>query len=188
MIFVIKSLNLSGLIRFNPSDPMKLIYRLFILITLTGFMGCEKATDNPDVEEYVSQLRSNQYSSYELPDFNPSDISSLLKYRNDTTIITNFPHNGISSLWAPECKLGMYVLWTIESIRAVEINSEYLIGRFPSQNPILAIRDAPGLKLVYDYKSQKEAAKAYYNWWYTVNIFRDKMKIDPLKDTDYRWH
>jgi hypothetical protein len=103
-------------------------------------------------------------------------------------VISDFPHNGISSLWAPECKLGMYVLWTIESIRAVEIESIYLIGRFPSQNPILALRASQELNLVYDTKSHEEAAKAYYDWWYSSYILNDKMNIDPLKDTDYRWH
>jgi hypothetical protein len=128
------------------------------------------------------------YEAFELPAFKPSDIPALLNYRDETRVISNFPHNGISSLWAPECKLGMYVLWTIESIRAVEIKSEYLIGRFPSQNPILALRASTELKLVNDDKSQTEAAKAYYDWWHSVHIFKDKMKIDPLKDTDYRWH
>jgi hypothetical protein len=103
-------------------------------------------------------------------------------------IISNFPHNGISSFWNPDCKLGMYVLWTIESIRAVNIKSEYLIGRFPSQNPILALKSSTDLKLVSDDKSFKEAAYAYNDWWHSIHIFNDKMKIDPLKDTDYRWH
>jgi Domain of unknown function (DUF4943) len=169
------------------TDAMKVKYYLFVLIILTGLTGCEKTT-NPEVEEYISQLKSNQYAAYDLPDFKPSEIPALLNYRNDTKVITNFPHNGISSLWAPECKLGMYVLWTIESIRAVEINSENLIGRFPSQNPILAMRDASDMQLVYDDKSHMEAAKAYYEWWYSAYLLSDKMRVDPLKDTDYRWH
>ena len=139
---------------------MKSLYTLIISIALVGLIGCEKQTDIP----------------------------ALLNYRNETMMITNFPHNGISSLWDSECKLGMYVLWTIESIRAVEIKSEYLIGRFPSQNPVLALRASAELKLVYDDKSQNEAAKAYYYWWHSIYIFKDKMKIDPLRNTDYRWH
>ncbi len=166
---------------------MRYIFKLSILIILTSLAGCEK-TSNPGVEEYINQLTSNQYTSYELPDFQPSDIPALLNYRNDTRVITNFPHNGISSLWAPECKLGMFVLWTIESIRAVEIKSENLIGRFPSQNPILALRSASQLELVYDDRSHNEAAKAYYDWWYSAYLLSDKMRMDPLKDTDYRWH
>lgn len=159
-----------------------------LLISLVSLYGCNKMEENPDVEAYINQLKSNSYTSAELPAFQPSDISALLKYRNETMVITNFPHNGISSLWAPECKLGMYVLWTIESIRAVETESEFLIGRFPSQNPILALRSSTELKLVYDEKSQTEAAKAYYDWWQSVHLFKDKMLIDPLKDTDYKWH
>jgi hypothetical protein len=167
---------------------MKFINKAFILIILFVFLGCEKQMDNPDVETYISQLISGQYESNELPVFNETDIPALLKYRNETTIITKFPRNGISSLWQQECKLGMFVLWTIESIRAIEIDSEYLIGRFPSQNPILALRDAPGLELVYDDQSHVDAAKAYINWWSSSYLFKDKMKIDPLENTKYRWH
>jgi hypothetical protein len=167
---------------------MRLPIKLIMLIALFGLIGCEKQKSNFEVETYINQLKSNSYKASELPAFKPSDIPALLEYRNSTIVISNFPHNGISSLWGPECKLGMYVLWTIESIRAVEINSKYLIGRFPSQNPILAFRDAPELDLVYDTKSHEVAAKAYYDWWYSSYMLNDKMNIDPLKDTDYRWH
>jgi hypothetical protein len=167
---------------------MRLPIKLNLLIALFGLIGCEKQGSNPEVQTYINQLKSNSYKASELPAFKPSDIPALLEYRNSTMVITNFPHNGISSLWGPDCKLGMYVLWTIESIRAVEINSKYLIGRFPSQNPILALRASQELELVYDTKSQNEAAKAYYDWWYSSYVLIDKMNIDPLKDTDYRWH
>jgi hypothetical protein len=167
---------------------MRLPIKLIMLTALFGIIGCERLGDNPDVETYINQLKTNSYEAFELPAFKPSDIPALLNYRNETMVISDFPHNGISSLWAPECKLGMYVLWTIESIRAVEIKSEYLIGRFPSQNPILALRSSTELKLISDDKSQNEAAKAYYDWYHSVHLFKDKMKIDPLKDTDYRWH
>ena len=167
---------------------MKLPFRLLMLTALFGLIGCEKQGSNPGVETYINQLKSNSYQASELPAFKPSDIPALLEHRNSTMVITNFPHNGISSLWGPECKLGMFVLWTIESIRAVEINSKYLIGRFPSQNPILALRASQELDLVYDTKSQNEAAKAYYDWWHSSYALNDKMNIDPLKDTDYRWH
>jgi hypothetical protein len=167
---------------------MRITIKLFMLTALLGIIGCEKQVDNPDVETYINQLKTNSYEAFELPAFMPSDIPALLNYRNETMVISDFPHNGISSLWAPECKLGMYVLWTIESIRAVEIESIYLIGRFPSQNPILALRASQELNLVYDTKSHEEAAKAYYDWWYSSYILNDKMNIDPLKDTDYRWH
>jgi hypothetical protein len=167
---------------------MNALIKSLILASLLVLSGCEKLTDNPEVDTYINQLISGTYESFELPDFNISDIPALLRYRNETTIITDFPHNPISSFWQKECKLGMFVLWTIESIRAVEIDSEYLIGRFPSQNPVLALRDAPELHMVFDNQSHKEAARAYYDWWNSFYPFRDKMKIDPLKRTKYRWH
>lgn len=166
---------------------MKSLIKLIILALVFGLTGCEKQIYNPAVDTFINQLKSNSYEAFELPAFQPSDIPALLNYRNETMVIKNFPHNGISSHWAPECKLGMYVLWTIESIRAVEVKSKYLIGRFPSQNPILALRASTELKLVYDNNSQNEAAKAYYQWWHALYIFNDKMKSDPLEETDYRW-
>jgi hypothetical protein len=167
---------------------MKILLKSFLIVAILGFSGCEKHTDNPEVDMYINQLISGKYESSELPDFSTSDISALLKYRNETTIITGFPHNPISSFWQKECKLGMIVLWTIESIRAVEINSEYLIGRFPSQNPVLALRDAPELHMVFDDQSHKEAARAYNNWWNSFQPFKGDTNIDPLRKTKYRWH
>jgi hypothetical protein len=167
---------------------MRLAIKLMMLTALFGLLSCEKEGNNSDVEKYINQLKSNSYKDDELPAFTTADIPALLNYRNSTMVITNFPRNGISSLWASECKLGIYVLWTIESIRAVEIKSKYLIGRFPSQNPILAIKASQELDLVNDNRSQEEAAKAYYEWWYSSYIVSDKMNIDPLKNTDYRWH
>ena len=161
---------------------------LLVLSLLLISISCEKQnTNNSEVESYISLLKSGQYDSYNLPEFQPSEIPTLLKYINDTTSITKFPRNGISSYMQLKCKLGMVVLWTIESIRAVEIHSDRLVGRFPSQNPILALRETPS-KWLFDDESHKTAAKAYYDWWHSVHIFKDKMNIDPLKDTPYAWH
>ena len=167
---------------------MKIFLKSFLLIALLGFPGCEDQADRPEVKAYIDQLIAGTYESYELPEFSTSDISGLLKYRNETTVISNFPRNGISSFYQQECKLGMYVLWTIESIRAVETNSEYLIGRFPSQNPVLAIRDEAELHMVFDDQSHKEAARAYYNWWNSFYPGKNKISMDPLEETKYRWH
>jgi hypothetical protein len=150
--------------------------------------SCKKLDyDNPDVENYIGMLKGGNYNSLELPEFRKSDIAGLIVYRDDTTTIRKFPVNSISSYMMIKCKLGMYVLWTIESIRAVEINSEHLIGRFPSQNPLLALRDNPSV-WVFDEDSHLLAAKAYYDWWKSNPIFTNKMEIDPLKDTKYIWH
>ena len=173
---------------------MKTLKNFIILISLIGIISCEKNNNDEiyklSVEKYIELLESNQYDSLNLPEFTYTHIPELLKYRNETKIITNFPHNGISSLYESDCKLGMYVLWTIESIRAVAINSEYLINRFPSQNPILALRNSDELNLIFDSESHEIAAKAYSDWW-EDNKHRDFdefKNIDPLIETDYRWH
>jgi hypothetical protein len=143
-----------------------------------------------NVEMYIGLLKQGEYDNGDLPPFTYSSISALLEYRNETQMITNFPHNPISSFYMTECRLGIYVLWTIESIRAVAIDSEYLIMRFPSQNPALGLRDSEGFNLVFDLQAQIEAARAYYNWWYSHNCkdFDEFKNIDPLARTPYKWN
>ena len=171
--------------------PLKL---LFLLISLTAITSCDKSDldvkTDLKVEKYIELLRANKYDSMNLPEFTYQDIPVLLKYRNETQIINNFPRNPISSLYGPNCKLGMYVLWTVESIRAVAINSKYLIMRFPSQNSILALRSTTDLNLVYSDESHQVAAKAYFDWWENnkQKDFDAFKNVDPLESTDYKWH
>ena len=172
---------------------MKNARSLFLLISLACIIGCSK-NDNEvsyiSVDRYIELLKSNQYDSLTLPAYTYNDIPLLLEYRNDTQIISDFPHNPFSSMWEPECTLGMYVLWTIESIRAVSINSELLELRFPSQNPILAKRNSAELELVNDEESRNAAAQSYYDWWKEneQKDFEEFKNIDPLANTNYRWH
>ncbi len=171
---------------------MKTLKTFILLVAFAGLISCNdnKEISNLTVDRYVELLKANQYDSINLPAFTFNDIPALLKYRNETQVITNFPHNGISSLYAPDCTLGMYVLWTIESIRAVAIDSKYLIMRFPSQNPILALRDSTELKLVTDETSHQTTAKYYYDWWENnkKKNFNEFKNIDPLIETKYKWH
>jgi lipopolysaccharide export system protein LptC len=143
--------------------------RTFICLTLFAILtsSCEdnSTTKSDSVENYVKLLKSNQYQSDNLPLLTYEDIPFLLEYRNETQTITNYPRNPISSFHQPECTLGRYVLWTIESIRAVSINSNSLVMRFPSLNPILASRNSNELIFVPDNTSHSIAAKAYYDWW-----------------------
>jgi hypothetical protein len=167
---------------------MRLLRFLIMACMASIFSGCEWIpfynTDNTRVKEYIELLRTNQYDSLNLPDFSVNDIPTLLLYRNETQIITKFPRNPISSFYNDECKLGIYVMWTIESIRAVNIKSPRLIMRFPSQNPLLVKRNAEGLVPANEASSQKIAAKAYFDWWY----FSRNLSVDPLGKTDYKWH
>ncbi len=178
-------------------EKMKTNQLIILLISFIALSGCkgDKSPSydnefNMDVEIYIQLLKNNQYSYLKLPAFTEKDIPTLLKYRNDTRMISNFPRNPISSLWGPDCRLGVYVLWTIESIRAISIESRYVTMGFPSQNPILALRDSDELKLIDDDESHKVAAQAYYDWWKNNSSKKfDEFKyVDPLGNTKYRWH
>ena len=177
---------------------MKTLKLFIILLPLLAFFACEekengqtetKSEQIEEVEKYVNALKNSQYDDRDLPAFTDKYIDALLEYRNEKYIITKFPYNPISSLWLNECELGVYILWTIESIRTVAINSEFLIGRFPSQNPILQLRGEE-FKPIYNVDAYQIASDAYYTWW-TSN--KDKtlieiMEIDPLENTSYQWH
>ena len=172
---------------------MKTLRTLIVCITLTSFLGCDnnetEDLNKIDVDRYVELLKAGKYTSLELPEFTYQDIPALLKYSNETQVIKDFPINGISSLWLPECTLGMYVLWTIESIRAIAIDSKYLIGRFPSQNPIVQKIEEP-----YDIGDENEVhqiiSQAYIDWWENSKDkeFEEFKNIDPLLKTGYGWH
>lgn len=179
---------------FIKLEIMKTLRTFIICIYLMSCLGCDKKEsedqNNVEVDRYVELLKDGSYDSYELPEFTHKDIPALLEYRNETQMIIDFPVNMISSLAMPECSLGIYILWTIESIRAVAIDSEYLTGRFPSQNPILALRDSNESNLVSDNLSHMIVAEAYYSWWENNKNknFDDFKNIDPLEYTDYKWH
>jgi hypothetical protein len=167
---------------------MKTIIKLILLLSLSIIIGCEKLDyNNPNVQEYINQLKNGSPEAFTFPEFTTSDISALLVYRNDTTDIYGFPSNPISSYAMTKCKLGMVILWNIESIRVCQNGNNPYIGRFPSQNPILALRDDPSIWF-FDTKSQFEAADAYYDWWMSISLFIDKMKRNPLAKTKYIWH
>ena len=172
---------------------MKTLKLIIVLVYLIFSISCHKNNDeeirNVNVDQYIELLKSGKYDSIDLPAFTYLDIPALLAYRNETQKITNFPRNGISSYYQKDCTLGLYVLWTIESIRAVAINSKYLIGRFPSQNPLLERSDYSKLFLDTN-ESNKIASKAYFDWWVSNNSkdFNEFKNIDPLKNTVYKWH
>ncbi|MBN1987774.1 MAG: DUF4943 family protein [Bacteroidales bacterium] len=171
---------------------MKKVMLVWLCVVMLGLGGCSDDRDNKKgltVERYVELLKQNRYDSLDLPDFSYSDIPELLKYRDDQHVITTFPRNPISSSILIECKLGVYILWTIESIRARSINSEALVMRFPSQNAVLWYRNSYEVVPESDILVHKAVSDAYYSWWYTntESLFDDFKSVDPLADTEYRW-
>lgn len=173
---------------------MKTALKLILLFTLLITASCAEETDNLnetdniEVKTYISLLKADQYTDSELPLFKRSDIPELLKYIDDNQLITVFPQNYISSYYMHDCRVGMVVLWTIESVRAQEINSKYLIGRFPSQNPLLQLKNTPSFYPVNDDVSHHIASEAYKKWWNSPTTLTHRMQTDPLEDTSYKWH
>lgn len=171
---------------------MKLTRLLIGLIFLYSLSGCDRKGDpiNPEnisADRYISLLASDNYDQ-QMPTLNPADIPELLEHRNNTKFIKNYPRNPISSFYHPECKLGIYILWTIESIRSVAIESEMTVMRYPSLNPILVFKSGEYLE-PNDSQAHQTVAGAYYNWWASNQgkSVEEIMAIDPLVETEYRW-
>jgi len=176
---------------------MKKIIFSTILILLC--ISCEKEEfdiKNPDVDIFVRQIKSGTYDCYEkgedgenlwliMPKFTQSDIQSLINYSKDTTHITDFPVNPMSSRRPfPEGReyfvLGECLLWIVEGIRndqgfgsldpflidTSKIESERFMGL--KSYEILMVRDL------------------YKDWW---KIFKDNnwQEKNPLEGTSYRW-
>jgi len=174
--------------------------RLFyILLAAAIIIGCEKDKfdiDNPKVEIFVKQLKNGTYDCYEkgensenlwllMPKFTPNHISSLIEFAKDTTHISDFPINPISSRRPyPEGReyfiLGECLLWTVEGIR-----NGYGYG---SLDPFL-INTALTESVRYRGLNGDEiliVRDIYKGWW---DNFKDNNRMDnnPLEDTSYRW-
>jgi len=167
---------------------------IFLFVAIVSLMACSQndSDEQPEkmVKWYIELLKSNQYNAMELPAFNHSHISELIKYVDAEQKIKDFPANPISSMYVGEIRLGLYVAWTIESIRKVAIGSDDLIGRFPSLVPGLKERNPHEFITVSDATSHPIVAQAYRDWW-EVNKskpFDEYKTIDPLIITPYQWH
>ncbi len=159
---------------------------LSFLILLTTLLGCNKSEDDLSAQRFMELVIADAYNKLYLPDLEPSDISDLLKYRNDKTLLSSPPVNPISSFLPDSVTAGIIALWTIESIRITELkgdDSEF--ERFPSLNPV--VRDATGL-IKDRFVIQDGVATRYYNWWFQGDLSEtEKLKIDPLMGTNFSW-
>ncbi len=170
---------------------MKSLRFLWLGLILYGCADDQSAVSN-EVDDFMTGLRSGKYeNAIELPAFTVEAIPYLLAYRNDTRKVTSFPRNPLSSYAGPESTMGVFALWTIESIRASAAPSggAVLPGRFPSLNPVLAQFGADGPRIAEASVAQPLAAAAYQAWWQqSQSVSVDElMRIDPLESTDYRW-
>ncbi|RIH62750.1 DUF4943 domain-containing protein [Mariniphaga sediminis] len=175
---------------------MKTIKILILIGFFAGLLSCSKddteKISNPDVETYIELLKANQYDSFKLPEFSADDIPALLQYINDFSVVNKFPSNPISSYAEPnpDYRLSVLVLWTIESIRLAAMDNKLVLG-FASQNPFVQTKSEP-IEWLTDHDSEiyNTIRQAYSNWWNEnkhkkFSIFYN---IDPLLETEYRWH
>lgn len=79
---------------------MKYLNILLAVMLIVGLSGCVKDKniiphwiDYPslDVPSFIDLLKAGRYKTFMLPAFTPADIPELLKYRNETVLIRNFP-------------------------------------------------------------------------------------------------
>ncbi|WPP51454.1 DUF4943 family protein [Catalinimonas niigatensis] len=174
---------------------IKLSLQCMSLVLFLCLISCsddDTQANLSEVDRYISDLQSGSYeTTMELPAFTPETIPALLQYSDESKLITQFPRNPISSAYSPDCRLGLFALWTIESIRQTYIQADSKMpGRFPSLNPILARRNTKRLEWIDTAQAQIIAATAYAAWWersQTISIY-ELMLIDPLADTEYYWH
>lgn len=138
------------------------------------------------VNKYIKLLKTGSYDFIDLPPFDSNDIPELLKYVDDTQVIKNFPINPSSSFYLPDCELGIYALWTIESIRVCSIVADAHPFRFPSGTPTLRFTIAdPGI--IDNDVAHQDASEAYKDWWNSNTDFQLIKNTNPLENTEYRW-
>jgi hypothetical protein len=181
------------LIFLNRMEKLNRTLVLLLVAIISFFHACKKEEYHPpSVSRYIEELSMGTYDRIKLPAFTVSQISELLYYRDDTRIIRNFPSNPLSSYYLSECRLGIYILWTIEYIREKENGNIDAIVPWPSLSPVLTPDKDVDLNKP-EYRSEDTvhttAADAYFNWW--QNSERkgnaELLMTNPLNDTGLRW-
>lgn len=174
---------------------MKIIKTLIVMGFFAALLSCDKNNTkiyNRDVETYIELLQTNQYEASILPEFSSNEIPTLLQFIHDNSVVNKFPHNPISSYAPPnpEYRLGVLVLWTIESIRVTACNDKHIFG-FPSQHPFVQTKSEPTEWIINHNDVVYDTIKvAYFNWWNDNKNkkFSNFCNIDPLENTNYSWH
>ena len=151
---------------------------------LFTFCGQQKS-ELSKVESFIETLKENNNERIEAPDFNEENISELLEYRNDSSIISNFPRNPLSSFYMEEVSIGMYILWTVETIR-LKANNDPDFYLFASLNPRV-MRLSSG-ELVDQGAVLPEVAAAYAVWWNSSLSIQEKLGVNPLEELDLSWN
>ncbi|MFP4366336.1 MAG: DUF4943 family protein [Bacteroidales bacterium] len=173
-------------------------YLLFVFLVLFS-ISCEKDNfdiNNPDVEKFVNQIKTGTYSQYEkgengenlwliMPDFTDKHIQSLIDFSCDTSHITAYPFNPLSSrtpfpYGRDYCYLGECLLWTVEGIRN---GSGYgSLDPYLIDTALIESQRYKGLKGVDIF-----VVRDIYNGWWTDFKDNNWMTKNPLEKTSYIW-
>jgi len=150
--------------------------------------------DHPDVGAFVRELKNGTYDCYEkgdngedlwllMPEFTSDQIQSLIDFSKDTTHISNFPVNPISSRTPfPNGRdyfiLSECLLWTVEGIR----NGSGFGSLDPYLTDTQAINQHAGLN-----GAEILIVRAHYQTWW--NSFKNTgwAEKNPLEGTSYHW-
>ncbi len=175
---------------------------LIILALFTlSCASCEKSDfniDDPDVEQFVQQLKDGSYDKYELgengenlwaimPNFKKEHIPLLLHFAEDSTLVypcIHFPTNPVSSIPPfrtddnkASIMIGEYLLWCAEGI--IENKT------FASLTPILRNQNSSE-DFRLSGKEILEVRDIYQNWW-EEKEHSTNSNILPLDGTLYYW-
>lgn len=160
---------------------MKQLLICLLSILLLSTNGCKKKEAQPqdEVASYVALLKSNRYErNMPIPKFGKDQISTLLQYADDIQVIQNFPIPAYSSLSAyPEQKVGVIILYTIESIR---------LQRLEGASTRLHVTDTAAPQRIV---ALTEILPFYRSWWDKNKAkSADELKnISPFEGTTLRW-
>lgn len=179
----------------------EIIFTNAIIIGENNGEDCSFDIDNPDVDLFVSLLKAGTYNCYEkneygenlwliMPKFNQNHLEPLLEYAKDTTHITKFPANPMSSRPPyPNGRdyfiLNECLLWIVEGIRTGQ-GSEF---KFPSLDPYLINNSKPATEREKGLTITEilEVGELYYSWWHNSAIFEWWLRNPPLEGTSYSW-
>ena len=149
-----------------------------ILFAMTSCLKDDNGNDTrrTSVEQYVTLLKSNSFSFWDVPIFEISDIPALLKYvRNEQKITINTTPTWSSAFYAPiDASLGMVILWTIEGTRLdVDHPSDTMIVVDGSDREV----------------AQSDVADLYERWWNKNNgkTITQLKEISPFEGTNFSW-
>lgn len=174
---------------------------IIIAVFALSCIGCEKVdfdVSNPDVKEFVRQLKNGTYSEFEwtesgerlwaiMPAFQKEDLPSLISLAKDTDLISpcdHFPVNPLSSIHPyrtgngkESMMIGEFLLWCAEaviegkdyaSLVGVLVNENYSNDHRLSAMEVLVVR------------------AIYQEWWDQYGHLDNPGKL-PLDGTPYRW-